>query len=140
MCYTHVIVTMNTEGKNKSVIHAEADLNESFVVENIIKPYVNGEPLFVDGARSCAENIQKITVYQSEIDSLQLIEEENSRLRNSSARDKANRIFTRNPSSASLINVLNKAPSINITRKVFNQALGIEMISEMPAGKHEPSQ
>ncbi len=86
------------------------------------------------------KTFKKITVYQSEIDSLQLIEEENSRLRNSSARDKANRIFTRNPSSASLINVLNKAPSINITRKVFNQALGIEMISEMPAGKHEPSQ
>ncbi|MFI3014216.1 hypothetical protein ACH7BS_24175 [Klebsiella aerogenes] len=127
MSYTHVIVTMKAEGKNKPVIHIEADLNEAFVVENIVKPYVNGYPIFVDGARSCSDDIQKIAVYQSDVDSQQLTEDESARIRSSSARDKANRIFSGKAAGPALMNILTQAPSVNITRKVINESLGIDM-------------
>ncbi|MFK3662128.1 hypothetical protein ACI2I2_16700 [Scandinavium sp. NPDC088450] len=124
MIYTHVLIKMKSDGKNKPVVYAEADLDEAFVVEHVIKPYVNGERIFVDGARANADDIEKISVYASEAESSVLLEEENARNKGVSAREKANRIFSGNVGRASLLSVVQNAGQ-NITRQVFNEALGI---------------
>ncbi|TDN46748.1 hypothetical protein [Scandinavium goeteborgense] len=125
MSYTHVLVKMKAEEKAKPVIHVESDLDETFVIEHIIKPYVNGEMIFIDGSRAKSEDISKISVYSSEKSGLELHDEVNGKIKQSSARARANRILTGNVGMATLSSAIKGEGSQEITRKVFNQAMGI---------------
>jgi hypothetical protein len=116
---------MKADGKNKPLTHIETDLDEGFVAENIIKPYTKNEIIFVDGSRVDAENIQKIAVFNSEEESKILLKEESLRAKMASKREKANRIFSGTSKKSLLLNVLKTDSCTDITRRVFNQALGL---------------
>ncbi|RJT35129.1 hypothetical protein [Rahnella woolbedingensis] len=125
MSYTHVLVKMNAAEKAKPLVHVESDLDENFVVEHIIKPFINGEVIFIDGSRARSEDIAKISVYSSEKCGLELHDEENGKIKQSSARARANRIFSGNVGMTTLSSAIKGEGSQEITRKVFNQAMGV---------------
>ncbi|MCT4709125.1 hypothetical protein MUA04_02775 [Enterobacteriaceae bacterium H11S18] len=125
MSYTHIIVKMKADGKNKSVSHIETDLDENFVVEHIIKPYIAGEIVIVDGARAESQSIEKITVFRSEEDARQLVVEAQNQVRQGSARERANRIFGGRMAGSDVQSVLRSEGVEQVTRKMFNLALGI---------------
>ncbi|WP_120509776.1 hypothetical protein [Rahnella bruchi] len=125
MSYTHILVQMKSAEKTKPVLHLEADLDENFVVEHIIKPYIGGERIFIDGSRAEACDIAKISVFESEQTSQELLDEENMKIQSSTTRARANRIFTGNAGKATRLMAIKGASSQNVTRKLFNQAMGI---------------
>lgn len=125
MSYIHVLVQMKATDKNKAVVYEESNLEQTFVINNIVKPYVQGGLVFIDGSRAQTENIEKIAVYSSEMSSEELVEAERARNKSSSARERANRIFSGGSMKATLVSALQGADAVNITRKVFNEALGI---------------
>ncbi|TNV19442.1 hypothetical protein FH968_14590 [Buttiauxella sp. B2] len=125
MSYTHIIVKMKADGKNKSLSHTETNLDESFVVEHIIKPYIAGEIVIVDGARAESQAIEKISVFRSEEDIQQLIVETQNQVKPGSARERAHRLFGGRMAGNDVQSVLRSEGVEQVTRKVFNLALEI---------------
>jgi len=116
---------MKAAEKAKPLTHLETDLEENFVVDHLIKPYVNGEMIFIDGSRADASEIAKISVYSSEQTSQELLEQEDQKLKSSTTRARANRIFTGNVGKTTRLMAIKSSNTQEVTRKVFNQAMSI---------------
>lgn len=127
MSHTHIIVKMKSESFRKSAYLIETDLDEGFVVEHIIKPYINGKVIFVDGARAEYQNIEKITVFSSDEDMSELQVVHDTHGPKTTARERASRLLSRSGNAPSVLTVLTSTAVTNITRRAFNQAQGIEM-------------
>lgn len=124
MSYTHVIVKMKPVGKNKPITHVEPDLDEDFVVKNIITPYVNNSDVFVEGSRIRANDVEKITVFYSDEDGETLLQKASDRMAASSNRMASQGVFMAGGFATMLMAVQGEG-TVDITRKVFNQAQGL---------------
>lgn len=121
MSYTHVIIKMKAKEKKQPTYHVETDLNEDFVLENIVKPYVNGTTIFVDGSRLSAGDIEKISVHSSDKVGKELLESAN-RLAEQRAANAAMNGVIGFGGSVTMLYAVQGEETEEITRRLFNQA------------------
>jgi len=138
LSYTHIIVKMKSESLRKSACLIEIDLDENFVVEHIIKPYIAGGVIFVDGTRAEYQNIEKISVFSSDEEMSQLQVEHAAHASRKTPRERASRLLTRSDTPSPVMTILKSEAVTNSTRKVFNEALGIQMVR--PCAKSLPAE
>lgn len=124
MSYTHVVIKMKAKGKDKAVFHVESDLDEYFVLENIVKPYVKSTTVFVDGSRINPNDVEKLSVFSSEREGKLLLADASARMSATSARAAANGIFM-GGGVATMRHAVQGEGTEDITRKIFNQAQGL---------------
>lgn len=122
MSYTHVVVTMKAKGKAKEVKHIETDLEENFVLDRIVKPYVGGASIFVDGSRIDASDVEKISVFSSDRNSKELLADAQRKSDASSARAAQQGIFM--TGFVTIQGAIQGEGTEDITRKLFNAAQG----------------
>lgn len=124
MSYTHIIVKMHSIGKASAIKHIETDLENEFVLENIIKPYVQGITFFLDGARIESSKVESIKVFESEKEYSEVYNDVKNKA-DTQRRNLASQGGFVMPMGISKESAIISGETKEVTRDLFNKAQGI---------------
>lgn len=123
MSYTHIIVKMHPIGKATAIKHIETDLDKEFVLNNIIKPYIQGSTFFLDGARIDSSKVESIKVFESEKEYTEVYNDVKNKA-DIQRRNLASRGGVVMPMGITKENAIISGETNEVTRDLFNDAQG----------------
>lgn len=123
MSYTHIIVKMHPIGKATAIKHIETDLEKEFVLNNIIKPYIQGSTFFLDGARIDSSKVESIKVFESEKEYTEVYNDVKNKA-DIQRRNLASRGGVVMPMGITKENAIISGETNEVTRDLFNDAQG----------------